>query len=302
MTMTGCPSKGNQPVTGGKLPVVATIFPVFDFARIIGGEKADVRLLLPPGIEPHNYEPKPDDVARIGKAALFIYANSAMETWASDLLKGVGGGRGTLVVEAGRELASLPANDHHHDDHDHHGEQKQGTMDPHVWLDPTQAMLMVDTIAAAMAEKDPANATHYRANATRYKGELTTLDEQFRQGLATCGQRTFLHGGHYAFAYLARRYGLTYLSAYAVSADAEPTPQRMVALVREMRRQHLNHIFYEELLSPAVAETIARETGAKLLKLHGVHSVSKAELDRGVSYLSLMTENLKNLRAGLSCR
>jgi zinc transport system substrate-binding protein len=175
-------------------------------------------------------------------------------------------------------------------------------MDPHIWLDPANARLMVENIALALAAKDPANAPLYRTNAARYKQELAALDERFRQGLASCRQRTFLHGGHYAFAYLARRYGLDYLSAYGVSAEAEPTPQKMVALVREMRSHGLRYVFTEELLSPAMAQTVARETGAEVLRLHGLHNVTRDDLERGVSYLSLMEENLKSLRTGLECR
>ncbi|HEY6008254.1 MAG TPA: zinc ABC transporter substrate-binding protein [Geobacteraceae bacterium] len=295
-----CRDREKAPTGPHRLQVVTTLFPVYDFARIIGGEKAEVRLLLPPGVEPHNYEPKPEEVARIGRADLFVYTDRYMEPWAADLLKGVGGGRAPRVVEAGSGANFLSANgeevghaEHHHD---------HGTMDPHIWLDPENARLMVAAIAAAMAEKDPANAAYYRGNAARYEGELTRLDERFRAGLANCRQHTFLHGGHYAFAYLARRYGLTYRSAYALSANAEPTPQRLVELVREMRSQRLKYIFYEELLSPAVAQTIARETGGTLLRLHGIHNVSKADLERGASYLSLMEENLNNLRTGLECR
>ena len=298
--LAACRDHGKEATGPHRLRVVATLFPVYDFARVVGGDKAEVTLLLPPGVEPHNYEPKPEEAAGISRADLFVFTDRYMEPWAADLLKGLDGKRMPVAVEAGAGVQFLPemeegmAEAGHHHDH--------GGMDPHIWLDPQNARLMTAAIADAMAKKDPANAAYYHANASRYEDELSRLDERFRNGLASCRQRTFLHGGHYAFAYLARRYNLTYRSAYAMSANAEPTPQRIVELVRQVRSLGLTHIFYEELLSPAMAETIAHETGATLLKLHGIHNVSRSDLDRGASYLSLMEDNLKNLRTGLECR
>ena len=140
------------------------------------------------------------------------------------------------------------------------------------------------------------------ANAAAYKKRLEELDSRFRNGLAVCRTREFIHGGHFAFAYLARRYNLTYLSAYGITADSEPSPRRMMELVRTVREHGLKAVFFEELLAPRVAETVAGETGAQLVRLHGIHNVSRQELDRGVTYLGLMEENLANLRKGLECR
>jgi len=161
---------------------------------------------------------------------------------------------------------------------------------------------MVATIADALAAKDPANGNYYRANAASYQQKLAELDRKFQEGLSNCGTRRFLHGGHYAFGYLADRYNLQYISAYAISADAEPRPQKLVELIGLMRRYTITYIFYEELISPRVAEAIARETGGSLLRLHGIHNISRDDLQRGATYLSLMEQNLANLRKGLQCR
>ncbi|GLI38529.1 metal ABC transporter substrate-binding protein [Geobacter hydrogenophilus] len=287
----------------GKLRVVATIFPVYDFARAVAGDKAEVTLLLPPGMEPHSFEPQPADIVRVSRADLFIYTNRYMEPWAGEIVKGAGGGKLT-VVDASRGAKFLKVGEgedrdsHGAGGHNHGGEG----MDPHLWLDFTNAQLMVDTIAAALAERDPTNRAVYLANAAAYRAKLADLDERYRKGLATCATRTILHGGHYAFGYLANRYGLRYLSAYAVSADAEPTPARLAKLVKQVRAEGLKYIFTEELLDPRTAETIARETGASILMLHGAHTVSKADLDKGTSFISLMEKNLANLREGLQCR
>jgi zinc transport system substrate-binding protein len=301
MLLPACRQK--EPMSGReKLQVVTTLFPLYDFVRVVGGDKVDVSLLLPPGVEPHSFEARPEDMIRINRAGLFIYTNPYMEPWVAGLLKGVDRQRVT-VVDASAGITFLRAG-YHEDGHgaDKTGHHSGAGMDPHVWLSIPNAGKMVATIADALAVKDPANGNYYRANAASYQQKLAELDRKFQEGLSSCGTRRFLHGGHYAFGYLADRYNLQYISAYAISADAEPRPQKLVELIGLMRRYTITYIFYEELISPRVAEAIARETGATLLPLHGIHNISRDDLQRGATYLSLMEQNLANLRKGLQCR
>ncbi len=293
---TAC-HKREEAGTPGKLRVVTTLFPLYDFARQIGGSKADVRLLLPPGVEPHGYEPRPDDMVRVNRADLFVFTNRYMEPWAAKIIGALDNGKVT-VVDAGRGVKLLKAGSEAEDD----GHHEAGSVDPHIWLDFDNARIMVDNMLAGFVARDPANRAYYSANAAAYKAQLAALDQRFKAGLSQCGTREFLHGGHYAFGYLAKRYGLRYESAYAVNADAEPTAAKLAGLIRQMRAHGLKYVYTEELLSPRVAETIARETGAGVLHLHGAHNISKEDLDRGVTFISLMDENLKNLRIGLQCR
>ena len=288
-------SRHEPPAKPGRLQVVTSLFPLYDFAREVGGNKVQVSLILPPGVEPHAFEPKPDDVVRISRADLFVYTSPYMEPWAAKLLQGITEGKVT-VVEAGKSAHYLgvAAGQNDHD----HGAGK----DPHIWLDLDNAALMVDAIATGLATRDPANRDYYLQNASSYKKRLHALDEQFRQGLASCRTREFLSGGHNAFSYLARRYGLTYRSAYGISAETEPTAQTLIQLVKELRSHQLHYIFTEELLSPQVADTIAREAGVSVLPLNGAHNLSKADMDVGVTFISLMEQNLKNLETGLECR
>lgn len=300
----GCRKQAEQSAGGsGRLLVVATIFPVYEFARVVAGDKAEVVMLLPPGMEPHSFEPRPEDIVQVSRADLFVYTNRYMEPWAGEIVKGAGSSRLT-VVDASRGAKFLRAGDgarHAGHDDGEHGHGGEG-MDPHLWLDFSNAQRMVDTIAAALADRDPANRSVYLANAAAYRAKLAELDNRYRTGLATCATRTVLHGGHFAFGYLANRYGLRYESAYAVSADAEPTPAKLAALVKQVRAEGLKHIYTEELLDPRTAETIARETGASILMLHGAHTVSKTDMDKGVTFIGLMEKNLENLRKGLQCR
>ena len=161
---------------------------------------------------------------------------------------------------------------------------------------------MVDNILAGCIRKDPQNRSFYEKNATAYKARLRELDENFRKGLASCETRLFVHGGHYAFNYLARRYNLSYVSAYGFSPDAEPSPRHVADIVQEIRRHNIKYVFYEELLQPRMAETIAQETGARLLPLNGGHNVTAEELRKGATFIGLLERDLYNLRKGLQCR
>ena len=283
-----------------KLVVVTTLFPLYDFARTIGGDKADVSLILPPGVEAHAFEPKPEDAARITKADLFVFTNEYMEPWAIKFVTGLNAGN-VALVDSSKGVAFIkagPEEEEEHGEHHHHA----GGMDPHIWLDFGNARIMVDNIASAMAARDPAGKEYFLANAAAYKAQLKKLDDDYRAGLSGCAKRVFLHGGHYAFGYLAHRYGLRYESAAAVNADAEPTPAKLISLVRQMKAMDLKFVYSEELLSPRVSEMIAAETGATVLLLHGAHNVSKDDLDHGVTFIALMKKNLDNLRTGLQCK
>lgn len=294
LVLPGCSRQERQ---SGKLQVVTTLFPLYDFARTIGGAKAQVTLLLPPGVEPHSFEPRPEDVVRVNRADLFVYTNAVMEPWAASIISGLDKGK-VAVVEGGKGIALMqgPVSDRHHEGDDEHDARG---VDPHIWLDFDNARIIARNILAAYVARDPANKAYYEQNAAGLDRQLAALDQRFKETLANCPKKELLHGGHYAFGYMAKRYGLKYISASAVNADAEPTPAKLAELVQVMRREHLGYVYTEELLSPRVAETIARETGAKVLMLRAGHNVTKDDLQKGVTFISLMEENLKNLKTGL---
>jgi zinc transport system substrate-binding protein len=308
LLLSGCMQREPAP-SAGKLSVTTTLFPLYDFVRQVGGDRVEARLLLPPGVEPHVYEPTPEDIVRVSKAAVFVYTNRFMEPWATEIVNSVGGGAGPLVIDASAGVRFLPRSrslagktGRHEGEGGGHAEAQAQGADPHIWLSIPNAATMVENIAAGLMMKDPENKSLYERNAKEFRARLDQLDRDFREGLAVCKTRMFLHGGHFAFAYLADRYGLTYRSAYPVTAEAEPTPRTIMELITLMRKNSLRYIFYEELITPRTATVIAEETGATLLMLHGIHNVSREELDGGATYLSLMHRNLEHLRKGLQCR
>jgi len=291
LVSAGCASREQTQRPHRKFQVIATLFPLYDMARSIGGEYADVSLLLPPGAEAHSFEPRPGDILRLHQADLFIYTGPFMESWAESLLKGLDAKR-LPAISAGRGIPLL----RHGDEHDHQG------MDPHIWLDLDHAKTMVTTILTGFTTEDPAHAAAFRLNAARYQARIEQLDRAYRSGLAACGTRTIIHGGHFAFGYLAKRYGLRYLAAFPPSGDSEPSARRMVALVDIIRSTGAGAIYYEELVSPRLADTLAQETGARLLPLFAAHNISRDDLARGVTFPEIMERNLENLRLGLRCR
>jgi zinc transport system substrate-binding protein len=314
--LTSCPKSEQQAAKVQKIQIITTLFPLYDFARNVGQDKVDVVLLLPPGVEPHSFEPKPDDIVRINKADLFIYTGQYMEPWAGDILKGLDN-KNLMVVDSSQGFSFMEEKgEHQHeekyekkqvhsDEKGHKHEHKEGhhhEMDPHVWLDFANAQKMTDRILEGLVKKDPTHKEIYSKNAEQFKSKLNDLDQKFKEVLSRCKTKVFVHAGHFAFGYLAKRYGLEYVSAYGFSPDAEPSPKRLVELARTLKKHSLKHIYYEELITPRVAETLSKETGATLLMLHGAHNLTKEEFEKGVTFISLMEGNLKNLEDGLQCR
>ncbi|MCX5868887.1 MAG: metal ABC transporter substrate-binding protein [Proteobacteria bacterium] len=293
------PPRSTRPENPAKIKIVTTIFPLYDFARNVGRERVEVSLLLPPGVEAHAFEPRPSDLKKIAEADLFIYTGKFMEPWALDVLLGVQH-PGLKAVEAGQGIGLMKGGEEK-DGEDEHGHHHEGA-DPHVWMDFANAVTMVDNIARALIQADPDHRDYYGKNARDYENGLRALDARFKTGLSRCAHREFVHGGHYAFGYLARRYHLQYLSAQGFVPDSEPTPRQMIELTRQIRGHELKYVYYEEMIEPRVADILSRETGAKLLLLHGGHNVSRDELDRGVTFLELMENNLQNLKMGLECQ
>lgn len=298
--VSGC-RKAEQKSAAG-LQVVTTLFPLYDFARTIAGDKAQVTMLLPPGVEPHTFEPKPEDMIRIGRAGLFIYTNPYMEPWAETVIKGVDNKR-LKVVNAGQraKYRSVVAADEDHNKARADGEHDHKGLDPHIWLDFANAANMVDTILDGFVAADTVNADQYKRNAEALKTRLANLDGRYRDALTTCATRKLLHGGHYTFGYLASRYNLDYHALSGVSSDSEPSASRMVNLIGEIRASGVQHLFAEELLSPRLTETLAKEAGVGVLMLHGAHNLSRDDLASGLSLFDLMDRNLERLQKGLRC-
>lgn len=279
-----------------KLRAVATLFPQYDFARIIGGDLIEVSLLLPPGVEAHSFEPTPQDIVTLSKSDLFLYTGEGMEPWAANIVENLLED-GITVLDLSKEIPMIEAHSDHEDSDDEHEEHG---MDPHYWTDPNMAIIMVNQILQSLNTLDPENSQFYEGNAEDLKQKLIKLDADIKNVVENSESKTILSGGHFAFGYFAHRYGLDHMSPYeGFSPNAEPTPQSISRLVDTIQKTGSRAIFFEELADPKVARVIVDETGVQMLLLHGVHNVSQDEINSGKGYLEIMYENLENLKIGL---
>ena len=301
-----------------KIKIVATLFPQYDFARQIAGDYADVTLLLPPGMESHSYDLRPSDMIEIRESDMFIYTGKYMETWAQTIIDSLDDSVMVVDVSDGITLEKEEdyfvdeleehADSHEHDDeheeeehtsHSHSGHTHE--YDPHIWTSPVYAMQMVENIVDALVAEDPQHESEYRQRADEYIAKLKEVDSAFRQVSETAQHRTIFFGGRFAMTYFVREYGFDCVSAYHdCSAESEPSISSVMKMIDEIKASGANAVFYEELVDPKVARTIAEETQVKLLLLHSAHNVSREEYENGVTYLDIMWQNVKNLEEGLN--
>ena len=293
----GCADGGTEKTD--KLTVVATLFPQYDFCRALVGDRAEVILLLPPGMESHSFEPSMADMRTIYGADLFLFTGPAMEPWADKIAGSLPDSVTVTDVSVGIEKIEHDHGDHDHE-HEHGHDHEEEEMDPHVWTDPLNACVMTENILASLCVRDPDNGAFYRQNAEKYLNELRGLDETFRQIVLSGETNWVCHGGRFSMAYFAKRYGLSVTAAFdSCSSQAEPSAARVMEMIEEVKKQKTKVVFYEELNEPRIARVIAEESGAQMLLLHTCHNVSKDELNRGETYLSLMKQNAEHLKTAL---
>lgn len=291
---TGCSNKENasSPTThsDSSRPIVYTsIYPLYDFTKKIGGNKVTVINLAPLGSEPHSYEPSSKQIADLSKAALFLYHGAGMEPYL-DKLRTTLQGTPLIMIEASRGISLIT---HHEEDGHHHGQT-----DPHTWLSPVCARQLCQNILQALIQVDPANQSYYHENYQTLEKQLVELDQEYRQALADC-QNKELVVTHEAFGYLCREYGLTQTAVMGLNAEAEPTPGTLREVIDFVRSRKINYIFFEALYSPKVADTISRETDAKVLVLDPFGTLTEEAMQKGQDYFGIMKGNLVNLQIAM---
>ncbi len=286
LLLAGC-AGGDQTASAARVPVVATFYPLAEFARRVGGDRVEVRTLVRAGVESHDYEPTPRDLVAIERARVFIYNGAGFEPWVERVLPQLGAGTIRIRATAGLTLR-FPS-------------WASSGPDPHVWLDPVLAGAEVDRITAGLAAADPAGQHIYTAHARSFQRELDTLHRRYEQVLRSCRRKEFVTT-HAAFGYLADRYGLRQVAIAGLEPEAEPSPARIREIVTVVRRSGTTVIYAETLSSPRAAEAIARETGATVGRLNPVEGLTPAEQREGRTYLSVMYDNLHQLAKGLDCR
>lgn len=282
------------------LSIVATIFPPYDFARVVGGDAVTVTQLLPPDTEAHGYEPTLGDLSLIESCDLFLYIGGETDAWVDELLATLDG-KGprclalidTVSVVTEETVAGME------------GEEETAAetcpaYDEHIWTSPKNAKRMVQAITDVLCELDAANASVYTANSAAYGLELDALDEALSELSANALRHTLIFAERFPFRYLAEDYGFTYYAAFpGCSSDTEPSLATIAFLVNKIEEEDIPAVFIIEFSKGSAAKSIQDATGCEILLLHSCHNLTRAEWDAGESYLSLMRANIENLRKAL---
>jgi len=273
--------------------VVCTIFPQYDFARNIAGDNANVTLLVPPGKEAHSYEATVYDVAKLRRADLLIYVGGDVDGWVLDAIDGMNVPALCLTSLCGDLEGACDADEH--DGHDH------GTsIDPHVWTSPKNAIIIANAIGDALADIDAENDESYAAACANYVEKLKKLDAEYEAMVAKARNKTIVFAEKFPFRYLCDHYGISHYSAFeGCSTQSEPGLATLVSLARIIKDNGLNAVLTVEFSTATVADWLAKETGAKIMRLHSCHSLTAEEFKAGESYISLMEENLRVLEEAM---
>ncbi len=292
----------------GKLSVVCSLFPYYDFVRVIGGEWVEPRLLVAAGREAHSFEPTPVDVIRVSRADVFVYNGGEGEQWVDEILNSAGENIPTVLrmMDYADALEEEPVDGDGHDDHAHHDHHEHDEdsdhieYDEHIWTSPVEAAKLCRAICDALCAADPAHAADFRANLEAYLTELSDLDAAFRQVVSEKKRDVLVFGDRFPLLYFCREYGLNYRAAFhGCSSDTEPSLYTLKFLIDKVREEQIPVVYALELSSQKVAGAIAETTGAKVVTFYSCQTVSAADWAAGEGYLSLMRRNVAALREGI---
>lgn len=292
-----CGNEGGKE-DNGKISVVCTLFPQYDFVRELVGDKAEVTLLLTPGTDSHSYDPSPVDMVKINECDLFIYTGETMEAWAANIIGSLD--ESVTVLSLPQPVVLKEQTDsfssHIEEDHDH-------SADPHIWTSPVIAMEIVRKICAKLCEIDPKNAVFYKTNEESYLKSLELLDAEIRAIAASAQHKKIVMCDRFAMLYFCEEYGLEYIAALdACTSNTEPSPAVIVEITRAVEENKIPAVFCAELSNRKVAEAVAQQTGAQVLELHSCHNLSSDDFNAGETYLSLMKRNAENLKVALGVK
>lgn len=292
--LSGCRKSGFGKDAEGKVKVVASIYPMYDFVKRIGGDLVAVNMMVPAGTEPHAWEPSTRDMMDLEEADLVVYNGAGMETWMADIL-GTVQNKDLVKLEASKDVPLLRV-DHEADDHDAgHEDHDHGEFDPHVWLSPSNAKLEMRAIADALIAIDPDHTEAYEQNYQTAAAECDKLMDEYRMALAPY-EGKYIVVAHEAYGYLCHEFNLNQIGIEGVSADQEPDAARMREIIDMVGEYDIHCIFFEELVDPKVAETIAGETGCQTAALSPLDGLTQADIDNGRDYFTVMRDNLLALQ------
>ena len=283
-----------------ELKVVSTIFASYDFARQIAGDYGEISMLLNPLTESHSYEPTPKDIVTIGECDVFIYVGGENDAWVDDILESVDTSNMIiikmldLVDKCKEEHVEGMEHDHDHEEHEHE------EWDEHVWTSPKNAMIICEKICDAFCQVNQVREKDYKDNLASYMEELKTLDDSFADAVENGNRSTLVFGDRFPLRYFTEEYGLKYYAAFpGCSSDTEASAATIAFLIDKVKEEKIPVVFKIELSSDNIARTIAEDTGATVRTFNTCHNVTAEEFSQGVTYISLMEQNLEVIKEAL---
>ncbi|MGX1983759.1 zinc transport system substrate-binding protein [Thermolongibacillus altinsuensis] len=315
LTLFGCNKQEettNSQKNENTLTIYTTVYPLQDFAEKIGGEHVNVQSIYPPGADAHTFEPTTKTMQQLADADAFIYIGQGMEGFVDRVTKTLTN-ENVKLVEAtkGIELIDSTHDDHAHEDeatHDEHAhedetandeyEHHHGDKDPHVWLDPIYAIEMAETIKNTLSELKPEAKDEFEQNFAALKSELEALDAQFKELVANAKRKEILVA-HAAYGYWEKRYGIEQISVTGLSPTNEPSQKQLANIIKTAKKHNIRYIFFEQSVTPKIAEVVKNEIGAEPLRLHNLESLTEEDVKEKKDYITIMKENVENLRKAL---
>ena len=293
-----------------KLQIVVTSFPQYDFARAVAKDEADISMLIKPGVESHSYEPTPEDIQKIENSDLFIYTGGENDEWVEGILDSLDTSKTKIVkledcvtlIEEDETVGLEGVSTHSHDDYEDsdHEHSSEIEYDEHVWTSPKNAIKIIEKIERVLCELDEEKQETYSKNAQEYISEIDDIDMQIRDIVKHAKRKTLVFGDRFPFKYFVEEYGLDYKAAFpGCSDEMEPSADTISYLIDFIKEENIPVVLHVELSNEKVANTLAEETNTKTMCLNSVHNVSQQDFEKGVTYVSLMRENIETLKVAL---
>ena len=324
--ITGCTAKTEKKDKGdntkGKLKIVTTIFPEYDITRAIAKDKVDLELMIKPGVDVHSFTPTPQDIKTVQNSDIFVYGGTEHDKWVENLTKSIDMKNKKVVKlvdgiqQLEEESVDCMKHEHHHDDkkedehnhdhkhekedeHNHKGEEKE--LDPHYWTSPKNAIQMVKTITNALVEKDPDNTEFYKENAENYIKQLEGVDKELHDVVDNAKIKKVVIADRFPFRYLFKDLGLEYRALFSgCSVESTASAGQIKKMVDYVKENKIPVVYHIEMGKGELAETVAKNSGAKVKLLHSIHTVTKEDFDNGITYIDLMKQNVEALKEGLN--
>ncbi len=310
VTSVGCTQKNDSEnnKADGKLNIVATIYPQYDFTRAIVEDKANLTMLVSPGASIHSFDPSPADILKIKNADVFIYIGGESDAWVDKILGSMDTSKMKVIrlmdyVKSVEEETVEGMEPEEEEKPERNSQEKEGEpeYDEHVWTSPKNAITLINAISDCLCERDSVNADFYKNNAKNYIGEIEKVDKEIASIIKDAKLRKIVVADKFPLRYFVDEYGLDYCAAFGGCSDqADASAATIAYLVDTVRKDKISYVFYVELSNQNVAKAISEQTGAGMLLLNSCHNVTKSDFEAGVTYLSLMKQNAENLRKGLN--